>query len=296
MIRKKILTGLAVSAVLAASFVTAVKADVWNKKTIVTFSEAVELPGKVVVPAGEYVFKLADSMSNRHIVQVMNKDEDKVFATILAIPRQRQQPADKTVMTFYETPKDQPVFIRTWFYPGETIGQEFAYPKERASHIAKLSKTNVPLAPSEDSGEIASLITPTDEEIAVAQEQSRVTEQTRTETTTEQTRTEQATAEQTRTERAAAVEPAPAPEPTPAPEPAPAPEPSQEVAAQPQQAAEEHRAEAVAQDTQADSTRRAGQINDMPDELPSTASGLPLLALSGVLFMSAAGMVRRQRR
>jgi hypothetical protein len=35
-------------------------ADERDKRTIVTFSQAVEIPGKVL-PAGTYVFRLADS-------------------------------------------------------------------------------------------------------------------------------------------------------------------------------------------------------------------------------------------
>ncbi len=59
------------------------KADEWNQKTVVKFSESVEIPGQVL-PAGTYVFKLVNSTSNRHIVQVFNKDENQVFGTFLA--------------------------------------------------------------------------------------------------------------------------------------------------------------------------------------------------------------------
>jgi hypothetical protein len=84
--------GLAITGILVTGMVSVGSADTWNKKTIVTFSESVELPGQVIVPAGKYVFKLADSMSNRHIVQVMSEAEDKVHATILAIPSEREIP------------------------------------------------------------------------------------------------------------------------------------------------------------------------------------------------------------
>ena len=45
-------------------------ADAWDKKTIVTFSSSVEVPGKVL-PAGKYVMKLVDSPSDRHIVRII---------------------------------------------------------------------------------------------------------------------------------------------------------------------------------------------------------------------------------
>ena len=110
--------------------------DEWNKKTILTFSQPVEIPG-VILPAGQYVFKLADSPANRHIVQVFNADQDQIFATILAIPHYRMQPADKTLILFDERRPGQPQAIHAWFYPGAQYGQEFVYPRGRALELAR---------------------------------------------------------------------------------------------------------------------------------------------------------------
>jgi len=77
----------------------AANADAWNKKTIVTISQSIEVPGAVLTP-GKYVFKLVNSDSNRHIVQIMNERENHVYATNLAFAKQRMEPADKTVLTF----------------------------------------------------------------------------------------------------------------------------------------------------------------------------------------------------
>jgi hypothetical protein len=100
-------------------------ADQWNKKTIVTFGEAVELPG-IVLPAGTYVFKLADT-NYRHVVQVFNADETKILATILAIPDSRLTVTDKSVFRFDERPRNQPEALRRWFYPADSFGHEFVY-------------------------------------------------------------------------------------------------------------------------------------------------------------------------
>jgi hypothetical protein len=123
----------------------AAKADEWNKKTTVTFSGPVEIPGvgAQTLPAGTYVFKLMDSASDRNIVQIFSADETHVYSTILAIPNYRLKPTDKTVITFKERAEGQPEAIRAWFYPGEQWGQEFAYPKSRAVELAKL--TNEPV-------------------------------------------------------------------------------------------------------------------------------------------------------
>jgi len=136
-----LLAGLGALALLPAA-----EASEWNQRTVLTFSGPVEIPGQVL-PAGTYVFKLADSTSNRHIVQVFNKDENRIFGTFLAIPDYRMQPSDKTIITFAERPADQPEAIKGWFYPGRQYGHEFVYPKTEAVALAKVNHTPVPFIP-----------------------------------------------------------------------------------------------------------------------------------------------------
>jgi hypothetical protein len=138
------------------------KADEWNKKTIVKLSGPVEIPGVHLVgwgvlPAGTYVFKLLDSSSNRHIVQIFSEDERTVYATILAIPNYRLQATDKTVITFAERPAGQPEALRAWFYPGRNWGEEFVYPKTQAIALAKQSKMPVLFTAEELPVEVAQL-------------------------------------------------------------------------------------------------------------------------------------------
>jgi hypothetical protein len=119
-----------------------------NKKTFLTFSGPVQVPG-VTLPAGTYTFKLADLMGNRHVVQIFDKDEKKIYTTILAIPDQRLEPSDKPVVLFAERAAGTPQAIKAWFYPGETIGNEFVYPKSQAIRIAKATHQSV-LAANDD--------------------------------------------------------------------------------------------------------------------------------------------------
>jgi len=124
------------AAALTACLAPGVRADEWNKKTILTFSGPVQIPGTTLAP-GTYVFKLADLASNRHVVQVFDKDEKKIYGTILAIPDQKLDPSDKPVVMFAERPAGVPQAVKAWFYPGETIGNEFVYPKDQAMKIAR---------------------------------------------------------------------------------------------------------------------------------------------------------------
>jgi hypothetical protein len=119
------------------------RADEWNKLTTMTVNEPIQVPNKVL-PPGTYVVKLLDSPSDRHIVQIFDKDQQHLQTTILAIPNYRIQPTGKTVFTFWETPPGQPKALRAWFYPGDNFGQEFAYPKSAATQIAAVAHEPVP--------------------------------------------------------------------------------------------------------------------------------------------------------
>jgi hypothetical protein len=149
--------------------------DEWNKKTILTFSQPVEVPG-MILPAGQYVFKLTDSLSNRHIVQIFNAEEEQIYATILAIPHYRMERPDKSVILFEERRADQPQAIHAWFYPGQTIGQEFVYPKSRALELARETHQPVLMGevrPNETPAELEKTpvvaITPEEKEVEVAE-------------------------------------------------------------------------------------------------------------------------------
>jgi hypothetical protein len=96
-------------------------ADEWDKTTKITFKEPVQVPGKVL-PAGTYIFKLLDSTSNRHVVQIFNEDHTSLITTVLAIPNERLEPAGKTILTYDERPADQPMALAAWFYPGDNFG------------------------------------------------------------------------------------------------------------------------------------------------------------------------------
>jgi hypothetical protein len=102
----------------------------------------VQIPGATLA-AGTYVFKLADLQSNRHVVQIFDKDEKKIYGTILAIPDQKLEPSDKPVVMFAERPAGTPQAVKAWFYPGETIGNEFVYPKDQATKIARETHQSV---------------------------------------------------------------------------------------------------------------------------------------------------------
>ena len=166
-------------ALLGATFGSTAKADDWNQKTVVTLSGPIEIPGVHlagwgILPAGTYVFKIMDSQSDRHIVQIFNKDETIVYATILAIPNYRLKATDKTVVTFNERPAGQPEALRGWFYPGRNWGEEFVYPKSKAMELAKTAKTPVLFMPVEIPVEVTTPIKSVDEPVVVQLKQAPI--------------------------------------------------------------------------------------------------------------------------
>jgi hypothetical protein len=115
------LSFLALSAV--GIFAPNVKADEWNKKTDITINQAIEIEG-TVLPAGSYVLKLA-GVTDRHVVQIFNAEENHLIATVFAISAERFVPPDSSEFKFYESESGQPPALHTWFYPGDQIGFEF---------------------------------------------------------------------------------------------------------------------------------------------------------------------------
>jgi hypothetical protein len=166
-------------ALLGVAVSSSARADEWDKKTTITFSGPVEIPGVHlqgfgILPAGTYVFKVLDSKSDRHIVQIFSKDELTIYATILAIPNLRLKATDKTVMTFRERPAGQPEALRAWFYPGKEWGEEFVYPKARAIILAKETHTAVLSTSADITPEVTVAVKTPSEPVVVALEQAPV--------------------------------------------------------------------------------------------------------------------------
>jgi len=135
---------------LSLALLPNVQADDWDKKTNITVNDPIQLPScctpdhTVTLQPGEYVMALVDSLSDRHIVRIFDKDQKHVITTILAVPNYRLQPTGNTVLQYWEVPAGQPRALRAWFYPGDNFGQEFVYHKQTAAEIAAFAKAQVP--------------------------------------------------------------------------------------------------------------------------------------------------------
>src|SRR5437667_5195511 len=113
---------IAIAIIAVAMFITLsasnAKADEWDKKTLVTFDQPVEIPG-MILPAGTYVFRRASS-TDPNVVQISGKDEKHVYATLLTMQDYRMDPTDDAVITLEERANGSPRAVKSWFYQGDT--------------------------------------------------------------------------------------------------------------------------------------------------------------------------------
>jgi len=129
--RLKVLGLVSIFALLAYAFAPKLHADIrdpdqWDMKTVVTFHQPVEVPGKIL-PAGTYIFTTMDSVDIPQVVRIFNQDDTHVVGTYLTAPTYAVTAPTKTVITFDERPGGRPAAIDTWWYPHDLIGHQFIY-------------------------------------------------------------------------------------------------------------------------------------------------------------------------
>jgi len=113
-----------------------------NQRTFMTFNTAVELPGVTLEP-GTYEFRLAPMSESRNVVQVLKKDDSTVMGQWTFVQAQRERSSEDTVVMFKEAREGTTPAVQYWYYPGETIGKEFIYPKDQAQRIAARTGADV---------------------------------------------------------------------------------------------------------------------------------------------------------
>jgi hypothetical protein len=105
-------------------------------RTYFTFSAPVTLPG-ITLPAGKYLFRLADPDTSRKVINILNADGTKSLAMLHTIPNQMAEAPKDAEIRFMETSAKVPPPVKSWWYPGKSIGYEFIYPRKQALELAK---------------------------------------------------------------------------------------------------------------------------------------------------------------
>jgi hypothetical protein len=117
----------------------AAHADQDNQSTTISFSEPVQVPGRIL-PAGTYQFVLANSVANRNIVQIFNADGTQLLANVETIPTERLKEVSATTITLAQRPGGQPYALVSWFYPSADTGHEFLYSKQEEKELTQDAK------------------------------------------------------------------------------------------------------------------------------------------------------------
>ena len=250
----------------------ATKADEYDKRTIVTFDQPTEVPG-MVLPPGKYVIKLLNSSSNRHIAEVMNERMDHLYALTFTSAAERIGPlTDKQndrILTFYEGKNGQPRAVRRWFWPGDTIGQEFLYPKDQADKIAANTGEKVPEGKLPTVAESGQSIAPDNAKGLTLQSRDKDDANSKSQAPTAFT--------------ASAAEPV-------------KPEPAAVIAQNTPPPQNEARPAQDADDSQSTSAVASSTPNPSDKTLPQTASYVPLIGLIGLISLALALLMVSVRR
>jgi hypothetical protein len=160
MLKRLISTSVLVVLVGAASGASAFTGTA-DKRTYFTFSQPVALPG-VTLPAGTYMFRLADDTTTRKVIEVANKQGTQSYAMLHTVPVYRPDPPRDPEIRFMETASGAPIAVRAWWKDGERTGYGFIYSKEE---LAALNR-NAAAAPKAEA-RIAPVAEPSaDDEIA----------------------------------------------------------------------------------------------------------------------------------
>jgi hypothetical protein len=114
---------IAIAAITFALLAPNAEAQIPLQKIRVTISEPVEVPN-MVLPIGTYIF---EAIENGRMTRILSSDESHIYTTVLTQPDERREPLDNPVVTLSESPKGQVPRIDSWFFAGESIGNEFLY-------------------------------------------------------------------------------------------------------------------------------------------------------------------------
>jgi hypothetical protein len=126
---RKMFTGMTCLLLAAAFFVPKARADAWNKGTLVTVDQPIEVPG-MVLPAGSYMFT-QPVPNDPTLVRIFNADGTHLITTVQGVPDYRMGDTDETALQFEERPTGTPEALKAWFYPGYNSGVQFVYPTQK---------------------------------------------------------------------------------------------------------------------------------------------------------------------
>lgn len=136
--------------VLVYAMASGADAFTYDKRTYFTFNQSVALPG-VTLPAGTYMFRLANPDTSRNVIQVSDKQGTQSYAMLHTMPAYRTDPPKDSEIRFLETPAGAPRAVSAWWYMGEGIGYQFMYSKQQLAELNRVTAPEPVAVTSEES-------------------------------------------------------------------------------------------------------------------------------------------------
>jgi hypothetical protein len=102
-----------------------------DERTFFTFSGPVELPGIALAP-GTYMFRLIAPNNDHSVVQVLSADGKEIYGLFFTLQLERAPLQSQAGIRFAESKAGAPPAIQAWWYPDDSTGFEFIYPKGQA--------------------------------------------------------------------------------------------------------------------------------------------------------------------
>jgi hypothetical protein len=136
----------------------------------------------MTLPAGTYMFRIANTETSRNVIQVSNKQGTESYALLSTIQAQRPDVPKDSEIRFLETASGAPPAVGTYWYMGERTGYEFIYSKEqlaalnRSGQPAPLAQNVPPIADTDKSTDVVegaggpAVASPAESQIAQAQQ------------------------------------------------------------------------------------------------------------------------------
>jgi len=124
---------------LAGMLVPAAKADESNKEIQFSINGPVEVPGVVLSP-GRYELKLVDF--GTPVAEILSADGSKSYGFFDTIPVDLNHATTRARVVLVGSGKTNPKRIEEWFYPGDPEGNQFLYPNELNSQVARSGSTH----------------------------------------------------------------------------------------------------------------------------------------------------------
>jgi hypothetical protein len=128
---------------------TASHAEDSAKKTTLTINTPTQMPGTTLA-AGTYVFKQSGEQSGWNIVQVYNQDESSLVSTLLAYPNPNLVSNGQAFLLYPQSIDSQTQVMEAFFFDGDPVAQQLAYPKKTADQIGATNHVRVPTTGTDD--------------------------------------------------------------------------------------------------------------------------------------------------